>query len=243
MEQQKRRGLSALDLKIIAVVSMFIDHMGYTLFPGVMWLRCIGRLAFPIFAFQVAEGAVRTRRFGSYLGRMLLFAVVAEVPFNLMCARAVLDPYDQNVMWTLSVALAAIGCIRWAERREDTAVLALVWLGAAGGGFLLAQAAMTDYGGWGVMTVLAFYLCRDKRWGWPALIAAMAVIHSFAVPTAHIPLLGLRFPVQALALLALVLIALYDGRQGPHSRPLQYVFYAFYPVHILILALIAMYLR
>ena len=61
---EQRKGLTAFDLKLIAVVTMFIDHMGYTLFPGVLWLRCIGRLAFPIFAFQSAEGAVRTKHFG-----------------------------------------------------------------------------------------------------------------------------------------------------------------------------------
>ena len=240
---EQRRGISGFALKLIAVVTMFIDHLGVTLFPGVLWLRCVGRLAFPIFAFQIAEGAVRTRDFKKYLIRLAVFAVIAEVPFNLMCAHSVTYPYGQNVIWTLLIALAVIGCVRWAEQRENTALLALVWAGLAVGGYLLAEWAMTDYGGWGVITVLVFYACREKKWGLPAEIAAMAAIHGFALGSAHVMLGNFRFPVQALAVLALIPIHLYRGRQGPHNRVIQYAFYAFYPVHILILALIAMYIR
>ena len=240
---EQRKGLSGFDLKLIAVVTMFIDHLGYTLFPGVLWLRCIGRLAFPIFAFQIAEGAVRTKHFGKYLTRLAVFAVIAEVPFNLMCRWAILYRDGQNVLWTLLIALAAIGCVRWAEEKNNVALLAAVWVAAAVGGYLLGEWAHTDYGGWGVITVLTFYACRDKKWGLPLEIAAMIAINAFALPSAHVMLGSVRFPIQALAVLALIPIHLYDGRQGPHHRAMQIAFYAFYPVHILILALIAMYLR
>lgn len=240
---KRRLELSAFDLKLIAVVTMFLDHLGYTLLPGALWLRGVGRLAFPIFAFQIAEGAGRTRDFGKYLGRLALFAVVAEVPFNLMCRRGLTYPYGQNVLWTLLIALAAIGCIRWAERKDRPALLAAVWIAAAAGGWLLGEYAYTDYGGWGVATVLVFYLCREKKWGLPVEIAAMLAIHGYALGSARVMLWGVLFPIQALAVLALLPIHLYRGRQGPHNRGLQIAFYAFYPVHILILALIAMYLQ
>ncbi len=236
-------GISAFTLKCIAVASMFVDHMGYTLFPGAIWMRCVGRLAFPIFAFQIAEGAYRTGSLGRYLARLAAFAVVAEVPFNLMCARGVTDPAHQNVLWTLLIGLAAVGCVRWAERREKPALTAAVWAAAAAGGYLLAEWASTDYGGWGVITVLVFYACRERRWGPPAELAAMIGIHAFALRGYRLKLLGLRVPLQALAVGALIPIALYDGRQGPHGPVLRYAFYAFYPVHILLLALIAMYVR
>ena len=240
---EQRKGLTAFDLKLIAVVTMFIDHMGYTLFPGVLWLRCIGRLAFPIFAFQIAEGAVRTKHFGKYLLRLVAFAIVAEVPFNLMCRQSILYGGGQNVMWTLLIALAAVGCVRWAERQDNPSLLAATWAAAAVGGYLLGEWAMTDYGGWGVVTVLVFYVCRGRKWGLPLELAAMVAIHAFALPSAHVMIGSVRFPIQALAVLALIPIHLYDGRQGPHYRALQIGFYAFYPAHILILALIAMYLR
>lgn len=240
---EQKRGLSGFDLKLMAVVTMFLDHLGFTLFPGVLWLRCIGRLAFPIFAFQIAEGAVRTKHFGKYLTRLAIFAVIAEVPFNLMCRHAIQYRGGQNVLWTLLIALAAIGCIRWAEEKNNTALLAAVWAGSAVGGYLLAERVYTDYGGWGVVTVLVFYACRDKKWALPLEVAAMVAIHAFALGSAHVMLGNIRFPIQALAVLALIPIHLYDGRQGPHSRGLQIAFYAFYPVHILILALVAMSIR
>lgn len=240
---KRRFELTAFDLKLIAVVTMFIDHMGYTLFPGVLWLRCVGRLAFPIFAFQIAEGASRTKDFKKYLLRLAVFAVVAEVPFNLMCRRSVRYLHGQNVLWTLLIALAAIGLIRWAEGKQRPAMLAAMWTVAAVGGWFLSELAYTDYGGWGVVTVLVFYACRNKKWGLPLEIAAMIAIHGFALGSAVMVLWGFRFPVQVLAVLALIPIHLYRGDQGPHSPALRYAFYAFYPVHILILALIAMALR
>ena len=79
----KRAGLSAMTLKYIAMATMLVDHMGYVLFPWILWLRCVGRIAFPIFAFQIAEGCIRTHDRRRYALRLLLFAVLTEVPFDL----------------------------------------------------------------------------------------------------------------------------------------------------------------
>ena len=75
----KRAGLSAMTLKYIAMATMLVDHMGYVLFPWILWLRCVGRIAFPIFAFQIAEGCIRTHDRRRYALRLLLFAVLTEV--------------------------------------------------------------------------------------------------------------------------------------------------------------------
>ena len=81
---EKRAGLSAMTLKYIAMATMLVDHMGYVLFPWILWLRCVGRIAFPIFAFQIAEGCIRTHDRRRYALRLLLFAVLTEVPFCLL---------------------------------------------------------------------------------------------------------------------------------------------------------------
>ena len=73
---EKRAGLSAMTLKYIAMATMLVDHMGYVLFPWILWLRCVGRIAFPIFAFQIAEGCIRTHDRRRYALRLLLFAVL-----------------------------------------------------------------------------------------------------------------------------------------------------------------------
>ena len=80
---KNRLDLSALDLKLLAMAAMLVDHMGYLLFPTVMWMRYVGRLAFPIFAFQIAEGWYRTHNREKYTLRLLICAVVSEGPFDL----------------------------------------------------------------------------------------------------------------------------------------------------------------
>ena len=80
---KSRLDLSALDLKLLAMAAMLVDHMGYLLFPTAMWMRYVGRLAFPIFAFQIAEGWYRTHDREKYTLRLLICAVVSEVPFDL----------------------------------------------------------------------------------------------------------------------------------------------------------------
>lgn len=98
---EKRAGLSAMTLKYIAMATMLVDHMGYVLFPWILWLRCVGRIAFPIFAFQIAEGCIRTHDRRRYALRLLLFAVLTEVPFDLAFNGQVLYLGYQNVLWTL----------------------------------------------------------------------------------------------------------------------------------------------
>lgn len=90
---------------------MLIDHLGITLFPQAVWMRCVGRLAFPLFAFLIAEGFCRTRSFQRYLLRLLLCAALSEVPFNLLRSGGPVDPAHQNVLWTFCIALAVLWCM------------------------------------------------------------------------------------------------------------------------------------
>ena len=79
---EKRAGLSAMTLKYIAMATMLVDHMGYVLFPWILWLRCVGRIAFPIFAFQIAEGCIRTHDRRRYALRLLLLAIVSHFAYQ-----------------------------------------------------------------------------------------------------------------------------------------------------------------
>ena len=96
---QRIQFLNGFHLKLIAICTMFIDHLGYTLFPGDLWLRCVGRVAFPIFCFLIAEGCVYTHDRRKYALRLLAFALLSEIPFNLMNSGAVWDSYHQNVLY------------------------------------------------------------------------------------------------------------------------------------------------
>lgn len=102
---------SSCMLHIIAMTCMLSDHMWATLFPYVDILTCIGRIAFPIFAFMIVEGFYHTSNFRRYLCRMLVFAVISEIPFDLVSGDSVLYLFHQNVLWTFLIGLLLIALI------------------------------------------------------------------------------------------------------------------------------------
>ena len=112
--------LTAAVLHIIAMTLMLMDHLWATLLPAREWLTCAGRVAFPIFAFMAVEGYFHTRSFKKYILRMLLFAVLSEIPFDLMYGGTWFYPVHQNVLWTFLLSLLGVwlmeqkpGCICW----------------------------------------------------------------------------------------------------------------------------------
>ncbi|MBQ3134627.1 MAG: conjugal transfer protein TraX [Oscillospiraceae bacterium] len=244
VQRSKFKCLTGAGLKIVAMACMFLDHAGWTVAFGAQWLGCVGRIAFPLFAFMVAEGYCHTRNFKRYLGRMFLFALISEIPFNLMTGGGLLNPFHQNVMFTFCLALLLLRVADKAwQRNWWEGLLVAVFAGCVGYG--LGMLTFVDYNGCGILTVLAFWLARKlPRFGWAVQLAALAWI--------NLELLGgmsyivefmgreLWVPQQAFALLALIPIWLYNGQRGPGGRKWQYFVYAFYPAHILILSLLAL---
>ena len=100
--------LTAAVLHIIAMTLMLMDHLWATLLPAREWLTCAGRVAFPIFAFMAVEGYFHTRSFKKYILRMLLFAVLSEIPFDLMYGGTWFYPVHQNVLWTFLLGLLGV---------------------------------------------------------------------------------------------------------------------------------------
>ena len=245
---EKRAGLSAMTLKYIAMATMLVDHMGYVLFPWILWLRCVGRIAFPIFAFQIAEGCIRTHDRRRYALRLLLFAVLSEIPFDLMYGGTWFYPVHQNVIWTLLLALLGVRLMETVRKKQKTwlyllmaALVTVIWT-------LLGTLGMVDYYGAGILTVFIFYFFRGRKW-WCLLGQLLALywvnVEMLGGLMYPIHLFGNEFEIcqQGLALLALIPIWLYRGRQGYHSKPFQYLCYGFYPVHMLALAVILNYVN
>lgn len=233
---EKKLPLNSLHLKLLAVVTMLIDHMGFTLFPHAVWMRAVGRLAFPIFCFLIAEGCAHTRDKKRYAGRLLLFAVLSELPFNLMCSGQWLSWNYQNVLWTLLIGALVCWAMDWARTRPE------MWQrlpadAAIAVGFLLGQVCNTDYGGWGMLLVAAFYCAR--RCPYPQM--AKMAIQAIGLVFFSIGVMGGRVTIELWSLTALVPIWMYNGERGFSNKTLQYGFYAFYPVHILILSVLARY--
>ena len=239
----KLKCLNAEHLKVIAMVCMLLDHMWGTVVSGNLWMTCVGRIAFPIFAFQVAEGYAHTKNFKRYLLRMFLFALAAEIPFNLMTGGWWIHPLGQNVMFTFCLSLLLIRIIDKARAKHWSLGLVAVIVGAIVG-YFVGMFTFVDYYGFGILMVLVFWLFRDVRFGWLIQLAAMIYINFEMIGGMHYEFFlfgkSLMLATQGFAVLALIPIWLYNGRQGSGSKVFRYAVYAFYPVHMLILALIAM---
>lgn len=202
-------------LKLVAILTMLIDHIGYLLFPQQIVWRMIGRLSFPIFAFLVARGARLTRSQPRYLLRMLIYGLISQVPYSYFV------PHGLNIFFTLAAGLGIIFC--FSHRRLSVRLMAIP---------ILASAWYVDYsyGLYGLLLILAFHLFYEK----PALMTlAMAGLSWYYWETT-------RATIQVLALGSLPLIygLPYTGMRLP-----KHVGYLFYPVHITILLLIQYALR
>lgn len=221
--------MSSFALHILAMLLMLCDHLQLTLLPDLPILRCVGRLAFPLFAFMAVEGYLHTRSLKKYLLRLLMLAVISEIPFDLLVSGSVFDPMHQNVIWTIILGLC---CIRAFEnisadlKKMLSAVVIIASLAAA-------IIASVDYSSAGVLTLLAFYAFRGNT-------VRCRLMQLLSLAFINLVLLGgieFAFPYQALAVLSLPIIWLYDGSQGPHNGFIKTANYLFYPAHMLILAL------
>ena len=210
-------------LKWIAVLTMVIDHVGAILFPDQIWMRVIGRVAFPIYAYCLAEGFRYTSDYRRYLGRLALFAILSEIPFDLAFYGVPFSFAHQNVFFTLTLGLILLWVL---ERFREQLLL-------CAGAFMvlcfLAQALHMDYGAGGLLMVFAFYLAQQgtSPWiGWGIFV--------------FINLFGYAGGVQWAAILALLPIGLYSGKAGKKK---QRFFYWIYPLHLLLLWVIEKYIR
>lgn len=237
IQKSNRKGIDALTLKLLAMAFMLLDHTWATVW-SVPWFTMVGRLAFPIFAFQIVEGFFHTSDRKRYMKRMLVFALISEIPFNFMVGNSITYPFHQNVMFTFLIALLLMN---WMENRKKPWVTAVCVVLA----FVLGLLTFADYNHYGIFIVLLFYWTHNRRFGklvqWVGMVIICDAMGGQVYP---VELFGRTFEIgqQLFALLAFIPIWLYDGRQGYHSKLLQYACYAFYPVHILVLYLLSRFL-
>lgn len=256
IQMQGKKGISSAVLKNIAVVTMLIDHIGavivtrlliqnglyeamvnqeaYSAWMGqhgglygiYMAMRIIGRFAFPIYCFLLVEGFQKTHDVKKYLGRMFLFALLSEVPFDLALSGKAWDMQYQNVFFTLFIGLLVIAGLRLVEMRlagtEVWRKLVRVGLDAVIiiAGSALALVLKTDYSFKGILAITVLYLFRrwKKTQVWAGVIAFL-----------------LMDGLEMIAAFSFILIWFYNGTRGKQNK---YFFYFFYPVHLLLLWLV-----
>lgn len=223
-----KHGISQESLKRIACITMLIDHIGAIFLPGYS-LRIIGRLAFPIYCFLLAEGVHYTRNPNRYALRLAISMVLTEPIFDLAFSGRWTWAH-QSVMVTLLLGFLGLQTMKKC-RNLPLRILAVVPFA------LLAQWLRTDYGGAGVCLIALFGISRDLPHRLFIQLAGMVLIFS-RMPSLKIPFGGIYLSIQLFAVFAIIPIALYSGRKATGSKLSQLGFYLFYPVHLLVLYLI-----
>lgn len=223
-----RKGLSQETLKIIACTAMLIDHIGATFVPGYA-LRIIGRIAFPIYCFLLAEGVCHTRNPKRYGVRLLIGALLSEIPFDLLFWGRLTWAHS-SVMVTLLLGFGFAMAQKNVTKLGHKLLLVAPFM-------LLAELLGTDYGGWGVTMIAMFLLTRNAKNRFVLQTILLALL-CYEIGGTRIRISGLLVFVEMFALAALVPIFCYSGRKVSSSRWIQWGFYLFYPVHLTVLLLI-----
>ena len=222
--------MSSFALHIIAMIFMLCDHMWATILDY-EWLTCIGRIAFPIFAFLITEGYIYTSNINKYIKRMVIFAIITEIPFNLMVSASPIYPFHQNVLWTFVISLLTLKYLNFDNTKNIFKSILIIILA-----IIIATITMCDYFGAGVMMVVGFYIFRKSKLLQLLMMiyVNMILIQGYSYP---IDIAGYTyyFPQQGFAILSLIFIWLYNGKQGYHAKWFKIFCYAFYPLHMLIL--------
>lgn len=235
--------LSSAVLHILAMVFMLSDHIWGTWLVRNDWFTIVGRIAFPIFAFMIVEGFFHTHDLKKYMLRMLGFAIISEIPFDLMYAGTPLYLGHQNVMWTFLISLGALWVVDSLRKKGKWWLTVLVGILVTAAAWVLSLVTMLDFGEIGVITVMIFYVFRGRKW-W-CYVGQFLAMYWLNVEVMGglcyiVNIFGHEFELvqQGFALLALIPIWLYRGKQGYHKKWFQYFCYAFYPAHALVLFLI-----
>lgn len=221
-------------LKILACVTMLLDHIGAVFMPSVAnyslyyVLRVIGRLAFPIYCFLLAEGVAHTKNPVRYGIRLLIGVFLAEIPFDLAFSGG-LDWGSQSVMVTL---ILGFGMALIMNKLDRTKLVPVIIFG------FLAELFQCDYGIWGIAMIALFVMTRGRKDQNNLQIIGMVILCWF-MNSAAIPIFGIRVPIELFAVLALIPIFLYSGKKSTGSKAVQSIFYLFYPVHLLVLYIIS----
>lgn len=245
-------------LKWIAILSMTMDHIALALplpsisilgLPLYHLLRLFGRAAFPIFAFGISQGCIFTHNLKRYLSRLLLFAFISEIPFQLALRYGRLAFGFNNVFFTLFAGACCCGIIKFFSNKKNSwvAVFPIIAI------ILFCEINHTDYGGFGVLFILAPYIFKNNKShqiiSLSIIVAVFYIFVSqfsgFSYPQfTWMTLTGnIRLVLQDLigASLGIFLLILYNGQQG--SSHGKWLFYLYYPSHLLVLYAISIILK
>ncbi len=220
MDKSRIHGLSGTSLKLLALIIMTIDHIGMILFPSVRILRIIGRAAFPIFAYMIAEGCRYTRNKGKYTARLALFGLVCQAAYYLVA-----DSIYMCIFVTFTMSAVVIFALdRCRSDKYSTPLFAAAVAASAIVTLLLPQLITgfgVDYGFAGVMLPVLIYIGRNRL--------EQLALCALGIAAVSLELGG----IQWWSFTALLPLACYNGSRGKY--PMKNLFYLYYPIHLSVL--------
>lgn len=228
-------------LKIIAMILMLLDHLWGTIIPGNQWMTLIGRMAFPIFAFLIVEGFFHTSDLKKYMKRLFIFGLISEIPFNLIYTGSIIFPFHQNVMFTLLLGLLIINEIDKIKNNKEIKkkIIPILKIFLF---LLISIIGFVDYGVTGVLTIVVFYLFRGFKLAWIGQLISLILLYIvfFEGQSVIFNIFNYEYflPLQSIGVLSLIFIWLYNGEKSKNNKLIKYLFYSFYPVHMLVIYLI-----
>ena len=229
-------------LKIIAMITMLIDHSGDAYFKRTTAMNFIGRIAFPIFAFQITEGYTHTKNLKKYFLRLFIFALLSQIPFWLF-ESTFTSNFTLNIFFTLFFGLLAIFCYDKlvnskfivVKNEKINTILKIIFgiLPAIIFG-IIAELAKFDYGFFGIAIIFIFYIFRNKKLTMSIIFILACIIKYFIEYLKYGNIIFYSL-ITTFTISSIIFILLYNGKQG---KKIKYFLYAFYPVHLLILFLL-----
>jgi hypothetical protein len=229
--------MNTFQIKLLAITTMVIDHIGLFLYPDVLPFRIIGRLSFPLFVWLIANGALYTKSVINYLFRLVALATVSELVFMVIWGKSNPLENGHDILVTLSLGLLAIILIRAVScSLLKTGIIALfAWI---------CWSIQSDYGAAGILLITTSYIFyTNLRKMFLAHLAVYLSFYTIPVLVEYIQV-GSLFPssiiflIQPVGILSFIIIGLYNGQEGKKFR---LAFYLFYPVHLSILYVILLY--
>lgn len=222
--------MDSFGLKIVALTAMLCDHAGLTFLDSPSYLNIIGRIAFPIFAFQISEGYIHTKNLKKYFSRLAWFAIISQIPFTLFSISVGASAFSLNIFFTLLLGLSSIVIYDKIKTKYNKKFLGFLFVILFA---CLGNLCNCDYGWYGVTIIFLFYLFKnDKLLMNESIICIMFIKYLLGfVKSPNI--YYLYFFIGALSSLAF--INLYNNKK---VKNIKYALYIFYPLHLFILALI-----
>jgi hypothetical protein len=221
--------MTSFKIKVIAIISMVVDHIGLFFFPNLIILRMIGRVAFPLFAWLIANGAHHTKNIEAYLNRLFIFALISQVPYYYASKLVFPDFNKLNILFTLFIGLLAI---KYLKETNSKLIKFLLVIFAPLAGHLIN----VDFGAIGVVSIIFFFVFFENK---KMMVLSQSIIYLFQ------PLIGLAGDTliepnnvhlyyilfTPVILLTLVIIFFYNNQEG---RKMKYFFYLFYPLQYIV---------